>query len=535
MSIDYHTAQGDFGSIVHNLQPMVLSNFVMWLDLKVAEFKVYGQMILDGEQDMSNWFLHPSNSGGGGGSSQSIPRRKSDTFGNASIHSKHKRPVTFSTVSHPTKQMKTERITSHRKPNPVSIDLTDTEALSEMSQSDLTQTSNVETFNVLQLKQEPQTIDSSSPKASSSLSKSSFVERSISQNVKNEQLSYSEQSPHLPSSTFSPSSQTASEKSNVSSSLDSIQTVHRNQTLSEIRHVLPLKSEPEDTEFESISKEDISFDNSADQLLDNVTVTSVVPNIAGVGEQEPTDYHSQTIMKNDGTMFVVDSEQQSVERQHASIGQGLGNICTQSRGKDPRHYDKVDMPSYSQKDFRIKQRPGFGAEEMKDYYRVQEGESNLYVCTICEKSFRALSGIKNHVARYPDGSHGYSSVTNSRIQRRPKGLQAKEFCINKKKRFGSEELKKYYRVQEGESYYVCTICNKQFRALSGLKNHVDRHAGTEKYRCLICEKSFVQLHHFKGHMAGHDPSKMVHCKFCQKQFAYKTSCQRHEKICKGFQ
>lgn len=46
MSNDYHTAQGDFGSIVNNLQPMVLSNFVMWLDLKVAEFKVYGQMIL---------------------------------------------------------------------------------------------------------------------------------------------------------------------------------------------------------------------------------------------------------------------------------------------------------------------------------------------------------------------------------------------------------------------------------------------------------------------------------------------------------
>lgn len=46
MSTDYHTAQGDFTSIVFRLQPMVLSNFVMWLDLKVAEFKVYGQMLL---------------------------------------------------------------------------------------------------------------------------------------------------------------------------------------------------------------------------------------------------------------------------------------------------------------------------------------------------------------------------------------------------------------------------------------------------------------------------------------------------------
>lgn len=266
---------------------------------------------------MSNWFLHPSNSGGGSGSSQSIPRRKTETFGMASIHSKHKRPATYSAVTHPTKQIKTERITHVRKPNPVSIDLTDAEPLSQMSPSERAQTSSVETFNVLQMKQEPQTIDSSSPRASSSsVSKSSFVERSISQNVKNEQLSYAEQSPHLPSSTFSPSSQTASEKSNVSSSLDSVQTVNRTRTLSEVGNMLSLKAEPDDNEFESISKEEISFDNS-DQLLDNVTVTSVIPNIAGMGEQE--DYQAQTIMKNDGTMFVVDGEQQSVERQHGRL------------------------------------------------------------------------------------------------------------------------------------------------------------------------------------------------------------------------
>lgn len=116
------------------------------------------------------------------------------------------------------------------------------------------------------------------------------------------------------------------------------------------------------------------------------------------------------------------------------------------------------MKPYFQKEFRIKERPGIGAEELKDFIRVQEGESNLYVCTICEKSFRALSGIKNHMAR---------------------------------------------------------------------------HAGTEKYRCLICQKSFVQLHHFTGHMALHDPTRMVKCRFCLKPFAYKTNCHRHEKNCKG--
>lgn len=44
MSTEYRTATEEFSSIIERLQPVVLSNFVLWLDLKVAEFKVYGQM-----------------------------------------------------------------------------------------------------------------------------------------------------------------------------------------------------------------------------------------------------------------------------------------------------------------------------------------------------------------------------------------------------------------------------------------------------------------------------------------------------------
>lgn len=95
----------------------------------------------------------------------------------------------------------------------------------------------------------------------------------------------------------------------------------------------------------------------------------------------------------------------------------------------------------------------------------------------------------------------------------------------------SNGLESYYHVQEGESFFICNVCNKPFRTKSGLRNHVAKHAGTEKYRCFVCEKSFVHLHHYQGHMAGHDPSQMVHCRRCQKSFAYRTSCNKHEKTC----
>ncbi|XP_069110029.1 specificity protein transcription factor 3-like isoform X1 [Argopecten irradians] len=37
----------DFGSMIDRLQPWILSHFVIWLDLKIAEYKVYGYMMLN--------------------------------------------------------------------------------------------------------------------------------------------------------------------------------------------------------------------------------------------------------------------------------------------------------------------------------------------------------------------------------------------------------------------------------------------------------------------------------------------------------
>ncbi|KAL5018120.1 hypothetical protein ScPMuIL_003842 [Solemya velum] len=89
MSTDYHVAQGDFSSIVYRLQPMVLSNFVMWLDLKVAEFKVYGQMLLDAETDVNStkWFLRA-------GSDKSVSSHSTSNENTVPIGGKVKRTAT---------------------------------------------------------------------------------------------------------------------------------------------------------------------------------------------------------------------------------------------------------------------------------------------------------------------------------------------------------------------------------------------------------------------------------------------------------
>ncbi|KAL3837593.1 hypothetical protein ACJMK2_022940 [Sinanodonta woodiana] len=45
--LDLHKIKADFAALVLQVQPWTLTQFVMWLDLKIAEFKVHGYMALD--------------------------------------------------------------------------------------------------------------------------------------------------------------------------------------------------------------------------------------------------------------------------------------------------------------------------------------------------------------------------------------------------------------------------------------------------------------------------------------------------------
>ncbi|KAL5009470.1 hypothetical protein ScPMuIL_011775 [Solemya velum] len=54
--MDLYTVKHDFGQLVQQVEPWVLSHFVMWLDIKVAEYKINGLMLLDStSKDMPRW------------------------------------------------------------------------------------------------------------------------------------------------------------------------------------------------------------------------------------------------------------------------------------------------------------------------------------------------------------------------------------------------------------------------------------------------------------------------------------------------
>lgn len=111
--------------------------------------------------------------------------------------------------------------------------------------------------------------------------------------------------------------------------------------------------------------------------------------------------------------------------------------------------------------------------------------------------------------------------------------------------------------------FNCTTCDKQFRQLSTLTNHMKIHTGNDIWRydaytniiellgfllfstfmgvisgekpfkCTICEREFRQSSTLTNHVKIHTGEKPFSCNFCSKQFRQLSTLSNHVKIHTG--
>ena len=75
--------------------------------------------------------------------------------------------------------------------------------------------------------------------------------------------------------------------------------------------------------------------------------------------------------------------------------------------------------------------------------------------------------------------------------------------------------------------YNCAGCEKVFRSMQELRNHVSTHE-EEFFTCLKCMRSFRSYKSFKAHTKVHDEGhKPFKCKHCGDQFEYDSTLQNH--------
>ncbi|XP_041960287.1 zinc finger protein 649-like isoform X2 [Alosa sapidissima] len=84
----------------------------------------------------------------------------------------------------------------------------------------------------------------------------------------------------------------------------------------------------------------------------------------------------------------------------------------------------------------------------------------LHHCTVCRKSFSALSELEKHQQTH---SVSVNEQQNSDDKRR----------------------------------HECAQCGKAFLKVSNLKTHILIHTGTKPHKCIQCGKAFAQIHNLK--------------------------------------
>jgi len=89
-------------------------------------------------------------------------------------------------------------------------------------------------------------------------------------------------------------------------------------------------------------------------------------------------------------------------------------------------------------------------------------------------------------------------------------------------------LKQHIRTHTNERPLKCEHCDKRFNDRSSMNKHVRTvHADFRPHTCKICSKHFSSSSHVVEHQATHTHSKKHACTLCDKKFAFRSSLNKH--------
>ncbi|XP_055638962.1 zinc finger protein 569-like [Toxorhynchites rutilus septentrionalis] len=142
--------------------------------------------------------------------------------------------------------------------------------------------------------------------------------------------------------------------------------------------------------------------------------------------------------------------------------------------------------------------------------RDAKSYENLF-CTLCDKKFSSISGLKYHLKRHTD----------------TKAFPC-QFC-NKKFTANSNLNSHIRNVHSDYKSYGCSECDKRFAGKDHLTKHIrSKHRQERSFVCLECPKSYYQKSHLNDHIAAaHTDYKSFICQQCNSSYSCRGSLRRH--------
>ncbi|KAJ6642937.1 Zinc finger protein, partial [Pseudolycoriella hygida] len=134
-----------------------------------------------------------------------------------------------------------------------------------------------------------------------------------------------------------------------------------------------------------------------------------------------------------------------------------------------------------------------------------------FVCPNCGRNFSSKVALSDHER---------SNCGNSPIY---------ECKICRKSYHSAGSLKTHSTVHSGELPHLCNYCGKAFRTQGQVKIHERKHNGLKPFKCEFCDKSFAYRESLLTHVSIHTGLKRFMCQACGSRFSCISNLQAHRK------
>ncbi|KAL5009471.1 hypothetical protein ScPMuIL_011776 [Solemya velum] len=143
--------------------------------------------------------------------------------------------------------------------------------------------------------------------------------------------------------------------------------------------------------------------------------------------------------------------------------------------------------------------------------RRQPGD--LYSCGQCNRGFTTKTSLNNH-------------------EKTDHKLEFKYTCSVCHRRFnGLSTYKDHMVTHDIISRQGCSMCGEKFELRKSLMDHMATAHGYTEIKCQTCEQRFTSHDALREHTAAMHEGRVFSCKFCGKQFKWRSSFNYHTKKC----
>ncbi|KAH8383627.1 hypothetical protein KR009_009715 [Drosophila setifemur] len=132
-----------------------------------------------------------------------------------------------------------------------------------------------------------------------------------------------------------------------------------------------------------------------------------------------------------------------------------------------------------------------------------------YVCDLCGKTFKYITGLKDHKLVHTDDCPFECPVCQ--------------------RRFKNKARLKIHSDTHSANIYECGVCGLKLKTRRTFNKHKLCHSDERQYKCDVCGSAFKRSKTLKAHLILHTGIRPYKCNFCGRDFSNGSNCRSHKR------